>query len=163
MKTAGIIAFAFGAPKTILANQRLARIASVKARELNAPVYTQLDLCIEPGIEVTYTSEISGNAPPTLRITRGAVAWAKRQGLVELWVVAAKPQLWRCARDLTRSVLDAGAGIAIHICPETEQFHYTEWFCKDSTISRARWPRHYRCYELILKLLPFSVYKRFAN
>lgn len=163
MKTAGIVAFAFGVPETIRSNQHIARIASQKARELNAPVYTQLDVRVEPGVEVKYTNEESGNPPPTLRIARGVVQWAKRQRFIELWVVAAKPHLWRCVRDLTQSVREAGVQIAIRVCKEIEQFSEDEWFCPDSTQSRARSRKDWQGRERILKIMPFFIYKRVAG
>lgn len=69
----GIVAFAFGAPGRILSNRLIAGIASRKARELGATVYTQFDVLVEPEIKVEYISENPGNPPPTLRIARGAV------------------------------------------------------------------------------------------
>jgi hypothetical protein len=89
-KEIGIVAFAFGVPNTILSNRRIAKIASEKAKELKTPVYTQLDVRIEPEIEVEYTDEKPGNPPPTLRIARGAIRWAKRLGFKELWVSCRK-------------------------------------------------------------------------
>lgn len=78
MKT-GIVAQAFGVPHAIHSNKIIAQIASQKARELSAPVYTQLDVLVEQGIDVEYTYEQPGNPPPTLRMARGAVQWAKPQ------------------------------------------------------------------------------------
>lgn len=166
MKTTGIVAFAFGAPDVIRSNQRIAQIASQKARELNAPVYTQLDILIEaiaPEIKVTYTDEKPGNPPPTLRIARGAIEWAKRQRLTELLVVAAKPHLWRCVRDLTQSVREAGVPILIRFCKEIEQFPEDEWYCPDSTQLRARSQKDWQSRERILKLMPFFIYKLIAS
>ena len=95
----GILPFAFGVPETILSNRRIAQIASRKAHELGAPVYTQLDIHIEAGIEVEFTEEQPSKPPSTLRFARGAAQWARRKNLTDLWVVAAKPHLWRCVRD----------------------------------------------------------------
>ncbi len=162
--TVGIVAFAFGAPETINSNQLIAHIALQKAREFNAPVYTQLDVRVEPGIKVTYTDEKPGQPPPTLRIARGAAQWAKRQGLVELWIVAARPHLWRCVRDLTQSVREAGAPIVIRVCnKEIYRFPEDEWFCPDSTQPRARSRKDWQGRERILKFMPFFFYKRVAS
>lgn len=162
-KGVGIVAFAFGVPETIRSNQRIARITLQKARELNAPVYTQIDVRVWPGVEVKYTNEEPGNPPPTLRIARSAVQWAKQQRLIELWVVAAKPHLWRCVRDLTQSVREAGMQIAIRVCKEIEQFPEDEWFCSDSTQPRTRSRKDWQGRERILKLMPFFIYKRVAS
>lgn len=162
-KGIGIVAFAFGVPDTILSNRRIAKIASQKAKELKTPVYTQLDVHIEPEIEIEYTDEKQGNPPPTLRIARGAVCWAKRLGFRELWVSAAKPQLWRCLRDLEQAVREAGVQIKIRAFKEIEQYSEDEWFCPDSTQKRTRsrevWDRR----ERILKFMPFFLYRHIAS
>ena len=158
----GIIAFAFGVPDTIRSNRRIAEIASEKAQQLKAPVYTQLDVRIEPGIEVEYIWQKLNNPPPTLRIARGAVRWAKRLGLRGLWVSAAKPHLWRCLRDLEQAVREASIDIKIYAFKEIEKCP-EEWFCSDST---QKWTRSQEAWdkrERILKSMPFSLYKRVAS
>lgn len=162
MKT-GIIAQAFGAPHTIHSNKIIAQIASQKAQEFSAPVYTQLDVLVEPGIDVEYTYEQPGNPPPTLRIARGAVQWAKRKGFGELWIVAAKPHLWRWVRDLTYAVWEAREQIEICVCKEIEQYSEDEWFCVDSTQARTQSRKNWQRRERILKFMPFFLYKRVAS
>ena len=160
---AGILAFAFGAPETILSNRRIAQIASQKARELWAPAYTQLDIQIETGIEVEFTEEQPGNPPPTLRFARGAVQWARRKNLTDLWIVAAKTHLWRCIRDLTRAIWEVKEQIKIHVCKEIEQFPEDEWFCADSTQERTQSRKSWEGRERIIKLMPFFIYKHIAS
>ncbi len=159
----GIVAFAFGAPYTILSNRRIARIASRKAYELDAPVYTQLDVNIELGIKVEHTEEELGNPPPTLRIARGAVQWAKQRRLAVLWVVAAKPHLWRVLRDLNQAICEAGENIYVRTCEEIEQYPEESWFCPNSTQKRTQSRKNWDWREKILKLVPFFVYKRVAK
>lgn len=163
MKNAGIVAFAFGVPDTIRSNRRIARIASQKAREFNAPVYTQLDVPVEPGIEVKYTDEEFDNPPPTLRIARGAVQWAKRRGFKKLWIVAARPHLRRAFRDVKEAAREAGGKIAIRACKEIEQYPEDSWFCPDSTQDRVRSRKSWNKREQVLNLLPFFIYKRIAK
>ena len=159
----GIVAFAFGTPDSIFPNWRIAQITLRKARELDGRVYAQLDIRVEKGVPVEYTEEEPGNPPPTLRIARGAVQWAKQHRLTELWVVAAKPHLWRVLRDVQQSVQEDGALIEVHVCEEIKQYSKDSWFWPDSTQKRTRswknwWPR-----ELILRLMPFFIYKRVAS
>ena len=159
----GIVAFAFGTPDSIFPNWRIAQITLRKARELDGRVYTQLDIRVEKGVPVEYTEEEPGNPPPTLRIARGAVQWAKQHRLTELWVVAAKPHLWRVLRDVQQSVQEDGALIEVHVCEEIKQYSKDSWFWPYSTQKRTRswknwWPR-----ELILRLMPFFIYKRVAS
>lgn len=161
--TVGIVAFAFGVPETILSNQHIAQISSRKARELEAPVYTQLDVRVEQGIEVEYTDEQLGNPPATLRIARGAIQWAKRRGFRDLWIVAAKPHLSRCLRDLTYAVREAGVQIKIHACKEIEQCPPDEWFCPNSTQVRTQSRKNWQNRERILKFMPMFFYKRVAS
>jgi len=163
LRTTGVVAFAFGVPETILSNRRIAEIASKKARELNGRVYTQLDIRVEEGIPVEYTEEEPGNPPPTLRIARGAVQWAKRHGLTELWVVAAKPHLWRALRDVQQAVREAGARIEVRVCKEIEQYLEDSWFCPDSAQDRVRSRKAWDKRENIVKLMPFFVYKCVAS
>lgn len=159
----GILPFAFGVPETILSNRRIADIASQKAREFEAPVYTQLDISIDDGIKVEFTEEQPGNPPSTLRFARGAVQWARRKALTDLWIVAAKPHLWRCIRDLTRAIREAGVQIEIHVCEEIEQYPEEEWFCADSTQERTQSRKNWESRERIIKLMPFFVYKLIAS
>ena len=159
----GIVAFAFGTPDSIFPNWLIAKITLRKARELDGRVYTQLDIRVEKGVPVEYTEEEPGNPPPTLRIARGAVQWAKQHRLTELWVVAAKPHLWRVLRDVQQSVQEDGALIEVHVCEEIKQYSKDSWFWPYSTQKRTRswknwWPR-----ELILRLMPFFIYKRVAS
>lgn len=177
MKTAGIVAFAFGVPETLRSNRRIAKITLRKARELNAPVYTQLDVRIPLrsgslddhieymyGINVQYMiNDELGNPPPTLRIARGAVQWAKRHGLTELWIVAAKPHLWRALRDVQQAVREDEARIEVRVCKEIEQYPEDSWFCPDSTHDRVRSREAWNERERILKLIPFFIYKRVAS
>lgn len=164
MKTVGIVAFAFGAPESILPNQHIARMASQKARELNAPVCTQLDVRVEPGVDVCYIfNDGPDNPPPTLRIARNAIRWAKQQGFTKLLVIAAKPHLSRCLRDLRRAAREIGMQTEIRACKEIEQYPEDEWFCSDSTQARTRSKKDWQKRECILKLMPFFVYKLVAS
>lgn len=164
MAKAGVVAFAFGVPSTIRSNRRIGQIASRKARELGAPVYTQFDVLVGDGIKTYYTEEQPGNPPPSLRIARGAVQWARRNFLDEFWVVAAKPHLWRCVRDLNRAIGETNDLAArVRVCDEIEQFPEAEWFCSDSTRERTRSREAWDKRERILKLMPFFLYKFVAK
>ena len=104
-----------------------------------------------------------GEPPPTLRVCRGAVRWAMRLGLDELWIVCAKPHLWRCERDLKYAVSEAKAQIAVRICEEVEQYPEDEWFCSDSTQERTQSREAWDKRERIIKIMPFFVYKLVAS
>lgn len=163
MKTAGVVAFAFGLPETIMPNQIIAFLAMQKAQELEAPVYTQAGIRIDPGIEVELTKEEVGKPSPTLRMARSAVEWAKRHALRELWISAAMPHLWRCKRDLERSVRAAGNEITVHSCKEIEEYPEYIWFTLNSTRPYTRSREAWEKRDAKLKLMPFCLYKLLAG
>ena len=158
-----IAALAFGVPSTITANKYIGAIASAKARVLGAPVYTQLDVPIDPGVEVMHTLEVPGEPPPTLRIARGAVDLAKREQVGDLWLVVAEPHVRRCVRDFKFAIRETDAELEVHVCEEVNLVPKSEWYCSDSAQARTRsrlafWPR-----EFVLRAMPKSVYKRIGG
>jgi len=163
LKTAGVVAFAFGVPSSIRSNRLIALIASKRARELDCRVYTQFDVNILPGIETTYINQQDNNPPTTLRIARGAVQWAVIHRLTELWIVAAKPCLDRALRDVQQTIREIEAEIKVYVCAEINQYSEDSWFCMDSSQPRVRSRKEWRKRERILKLMPFFLYKRIAN
>lgn len=163
MTRIGIVAFAFGAPDSILSNLRIAKIAGNKARGFEEPVYTQLDVRVAADIVVYYTDEKEGYPPPTLRIARGAVSWAMRFNITEFWIACAKPHLKRCKRDLKYAIREAGARITVWECEDIDQFPEDEWYCPDSTQPRVRSRKDWRRRERIVELMPMFIYKRVAS
>lgn len=164
MKT-GIVAFAFGAPAKIRSNASISLIVARKAAELKAPVFTQQDVqIIRSGIEVIYVKEKPGDPPPTLRIARIAVRWAREQGIRELWIIAAGPHVWRCERDLKYAVSEVNALIKVRVCKEIKQNREIDpWYCRDSSQSRTRSFFNWWSREAILRLMPMFLYKRIAG
>lgn len=163
MKT-GVIAFAFGAPANIRSNVRLAEIATKKACELDAAIFTQRDVWIILGAEVEHADEqIGGNPPSTLRIARKAVRWAVKMEISELWVVAANPHLWRCLRDLRYAVCEAGLKIPVWPCKEIYSYPDGKWFCPDSTQERTQTKKAWEKREWILRHMPMFFYKFIAS
>lgn len=161
----GVVAFAFGRPETVKSNQRLAEMASVRAVDCKGPVFTQRDIVANKRFNVKDVEQVyePGEPPPTLRIAREAVKWAERRDLNFLWVVAAKPHLWRCLRDLRAACKEARKDIRIESCPEIEHTWERDWFCPNSTQARSRSPWKWYQRELILKAMPFFIYKRIAS
>lgn len=160
-----IVAFAFGTGRNIPPNQELRRIASVRAKELNASVYTQQDIEPVQGIEFIYTQEVSGKVPSTLDIARNAVSWAKAQDVTDLYIVCAKPHMIRCLRDLKYAASHSGADkkISVHICPEIYDYPENFWYCKDSGQIRTQTKTAFVPRETILTLMPMWLYIRVAR
>ncbi len=136
----GIVAFAFGVPGSIPPNLLIAEFASRAARELNAPIFTQRDVLVDTDVEVKYIEgEELDFPPPTLRIARAAIQWAKTEGFDLLKAVAAKPHLQRCVRDLRAAAKEEGAhGIRVFSFMELEKIPESCWFSSESTQSRTR-------------------------
>ncbi len=163
MVRSGIVAFAFGTPSSIQSNVRIASMAVQRVRLHSGLVYTQRDVPLDPDIPVVFTPEESGSPPPTLRICRGAVRWARQEKLDELWIAAAGPHLWRCRRDLLRAIDEVGIDLAVRICQESGSNAGSEWYCEDSTQSRTRSVSAWWTRELLLRCLPFWLYQRVAS
>lgn len=166
LKEAGVVAFAFGVPSSISPNRRIAEIATRKAKELHAPIYTQQDIDIlDPSMDVDYISEEPGKPPPTLRVAKDAVQWAMCQAvpITELWIVAAGPHLRRVLRDMRYALRMSGAKIEIKVCEELKQYGEDSWFCPESTQTRVRSCKEWEKREHILMLLPMFIYNLVAS
>jgi hypothetical protein len=165
------VAFAFGVPSNTKANQRIATMACGIQIPSHPGIYTQKDINIkalqEDGyrnrMQVTYTVERPGYPPPTLRIARGAVEWAKANRVTTLYIACAYPHIGRCTRDLQLAIRENNANIEIKICPEARE--QKGWFCKDCTQSRARLRWLWYIREVILRIIHIHVqlYKKIAS
>ena len=167
----GIVVFAFGSPWHIKPNILLSLIAAQNAKDMEAPIYTQRDIKFtyqqlkmsQGKIEVTYIKEEPGKPSPTLRIARGAVRWAKENGLTCLFFACAAPRKERCRRDLEFAVKEAGMGTRIYICAELLYKKDSDWFCLDSTEPRTRNQEGFMRRERFLLALPMFLYKIIAS
>ncbi|MDD5589823.1 MAG: hypothetical protein PHQ47_01455 [Candidatus Portnoybacteria bacterium] len=165
----GLIVFAFGAPSGIRSNQILSENAAKIAAANHWPVYTQADIVIDKSLfDVTYTAELPGEPPPTLRIARGAAEWALARELDYVFILAAAPHQSRCYRDFCHALCEIrGKSMPViwHLMTfgSFKRVPEEEWFCHDSlqsrTRSRAAWERR----EWILMHMPMFIYKRVAN
>jgi hypothetical protein len=163
METVGIVALAFGVPDTIEANKRIAFIASHHSRELSAPIFTQADVFVEPRATAHYICEEPHMPPPTLRMARESVLWAKEMGIRSLILVAAKPHLRRALRDIRYAIREAGLALDVLVCEEVSQSQEVGWYCPDSTQKRTRSKWNWWTRELFVLLLPFCIYKRLST
>jgi len=155
----GIVAFPFGAPSTIRSNRRIAEIAAQKSRELEAPIFTNCDVPLPADVE---QQRSLGGLSTTLRFAVDTVCWVRRNGIEEIWVVAAKPHLWRCVRDLSLVIKTIQTEIKVQVCKEIEQYPNREWFCSDSTQERTSSRYNWQKRELIFRLMPVNLYWRLA-
>lgn len=163
------VAFAFGTPSDTMANQRIAMMSCQACIPSDPGIYTQMDVDIpdlqvagkQYGMKVTYTPERPGYPPPTLRIARGAVEWAKANHVTTLYIACAYPHLWRCKRDMRLAIQEKRANIEIKVCPEAR---YTKgWFCKDCTQPRANNRLSWYMREIIIMMMPVWLYKKIAS
>jgi hypothetical protein len=162
--THAVVAFAFGAPADLPSNKAIRELAEGQARELNCPVFTQLDVQVSPDIETARASETPGEPPPTLRIAREAVDWAIRGKIERLWVAAATPHRLRCLRDLNEAARERN--VRICVIPIESPRHLDRngvWFNPRSTQIRTRSESAWWSRERLLLRLPFWIYKRVAK
>jgi hypothetical protein len=157
-------AFAFGTPKDNRSNRHLSRIISEEVGNNYGSVYTQQDIDVGNGIEVKYIpQEGSDKPPPTLRIGRGLVAYAKRKEAEEIIIVAAKPHLRRVLRDVKYAMREAKVNIPIRVSEGIERVPEGEWFDPQSTQKRTTSLKEWQGREKILMALPMFIYKRIAS
>jgi len=98
MKKDLVVAFAFGMLYNILSNRQIAKIATKKAQELNADIFTQLDILIKADLKVYYLKDevYSDCSLSTFFLAQEALRYAQKNNYNEIWVVAAQPHLKRC-------------------------------------------------------------------
>jgi hypothetical protein len=160
----GIVTFGFGLPKTVRSNELLAQITKRKSRELCAPIFTQSSSIVVNGqFGVSYMLEEVNKPSPTIDVARCAVGWAKVRGLEKLLVVAAKPHMWRCVRDLKYAAKESAAQVKIERCKEIDTYSEDIWFCNDSSQTRSRSKIKWYIREYLLRCLPIAIYKRIAT
>lgn len=156
-----IFVFAFGAPETLESNKRLANCAErvFKGQIIKTPlIITQED------IPISVPHIIAANDEKYLS-SLGIIIYAKRRPEIQiLWrnkkplkilVIAVGPHLKRCVRDVKK--IFPG-----HIVQGKSPYNDFP-FCKESTQQWTRswlswWPR-----ELILRILPWPIYKKLAG
>lgn len=159
----GIIAFAFGQPWGIPANYEIAQVTKGLSEMYSAPIYTQKDILFNILPEdVEYIKE-DDNPPPTLRIARGAVQWAKRRGITILLIVAAEPHRWRAIRDVRAAISERGLGITYFSHRGWREEMKDLWFSSISSQKRTRSWWNWWSREIIVRLMPFWLYKIIAR
>lgn len=146
-------------PDNIRSNIRIGRIASEKACQSNAPVFTQLDVSVEKGILVKHIDEDPQNPPSTLRIATEALRWAKEREFEELWIAAAKPHLPRILRDIKKMSRKLRFTIKISLCEGIEAHPEDSWFCLNSRQEHTRSKEAWEKRESVLMRLPFFLYR----
>lgn len=163
MRKGGIVAFAFGSPGTILPNKRIAQIATDQSKRLELPIYTQQDVLIEEDVSVERVAEKPGKPPSTLCIARGAIQWAIQNGISQLWVVAAKPHLYRAIRDLRCAAEESRVNMDLLACRDVHRYSENSWFSSESTQPRTQLRRKWERREGVLRMLPLFIYKIIAR
>jgi len=158
---AGIVAFGFAVPETVTSNRQIAQITEELALEHDAPIFTQYVVSIEEGFAVENADDRPNDPPPTLRIARKAVAWARHRRIEKLIVVAAIAHRWRTTRDMRMAIEESGATIQLEFCEEVSR--YEKWFFPNEneqwyTKTAVRWYLR----DALLWLMPWWLYKRIA-
>lgn len=187
-KTVGLLVYAFGTPHSNNSNQALARyvLNSIqKYPEIRFRIYTQNDIQFEETecLDVTYFPQLHDEeAPPTLRIARGAAQWARHR-VDEVFVVAATPHRRRALRDTRKAFQEAVVNIPIQLM----KFHHPDymhdkglffydykvkgtigddtsyWFDRNGTQIRATSRKHWEGREFWLSRAPYCIYRIVAK
>jgi uncharacterized SAM-binding protein YcdF (DUF218 family) len=154
----GVIVLAFGAPSDIRSNLILAEIAVKKAKELKAAIFTQRDIVISEEMNVEYIKE-KDKPPSTWQIAQAAVAWASKNGVEEIIVVAAPPHIPRVLRDMRMAMKEYGARIEVKVAEEIYSYSDTDWFCPESIQLWTKSKVYWKIREKFLLNIPFPIYK----
>lgn len=152
----GVVTFAFGSQKTP-SNEKLFEITKMLARIYGAPVFTQPDIIAAPDakeIDVELINEGPNNPSSTLKMAEAAVKWARRRRLKRLVIVAAKPHVSRCHRDMMKTAKGT-VDIRVNPCRDGEK-----WFYSESTQAWTRSPLLWKMRETVLMSMPFWLYRR---
>lgn len=190
-KTVGLVVYAFGTPHSNKSNRALAGHVLwliQQCPEIRFRIYTQNDISFEyfehtEWLDVTYFPQLDDEeAPPTLRIARGAAQWARHQ-VDEVIVIAATPHRWRASRDTCIAFQEAVVDMPIycqefyhpkfisfcrsfddyadHVRAANSDRNY--WFDPDGTQFRATSCRHWNGRERILRIMPYPLYRIVAK
>ena len=164
MEKYGVVAFGFTCAPASHSEREIAMGAQTLSQKFEAPIFTQICMPIIAGeFDVSYIAQSpDGSPPPTLRICREAVAWARKRGITVLWVVCARPHRWRVKRDLQYAIREAGSDIKIYY-EGGRRVPYVEWFWTGSKLWYARGPLRWHLRDTILRLMPFAIYRHIAK
>ena len=160
--------YAFGTPHSNKSNRALAgHVQNLiqKSPEIRFRIYTQNDIQFEENecLNVTYFPQLHDeDAPPTLRIARGAAQWARGR-VKKVIVVAAKPHLPRALRDTQEAFREAVVNMPIEPCADIAYTSYNAWFDPNGTQIRAASRSHWEKREPILRFMPYPLYRIVAK
>ncbi len=162
-----MVVYPFGCPNNIESNKTLALITANKVKESkenkNITVFTQYDILLDETIEALTIrpDEIMNNPFTTYELSLKAVEWAIENKVTKISIIAAKPHIDRCYRDITYIAEQKKLEINFEKCKEVYSKHYKKsWFCEESKEWWTRspwlwWPR-----EMMLLLTPIYFYKK---
>jgi hypothetical protein len=157
----GVIAYSFGYPSTTDVNKDIFESARRAVMLYGAQLYTDIDLPSE--MDVTRIPWNNSAPPSTLRISRGAVQWAKEKGIHHLVYACALPHRQRVWRDLRLAIGEAGFKEMKIRGPSAHRLRrYDRWFSPQSEQWSTRFEILWDIREGILRLMPVALYKRIA-
>lgn len=159
MTDIGIVAFAFGMPRNLPSNRKIAILARAQMRNRGAIVYTQQVVPLNADQHTTIPEELAGT-PSTLHIAQGAATWARELGLVEVIIICAGPHAWRCRRDMKEALNHEKINATILVNPSGGP---SPCFYKESEQwwTRTAWQWNVR--EIFLRCLPFWLYAKITG
>ncbi len=166
-----VVAFAFGMPFSIPANEAVHDVACGAAHLMNATVFTQADCGImnphvPNGVLILPQIPSANPPPPTLRIARFAAQNAKDMGITELYIVAAPPHIWRCMRDMKMAMREVGLKATLSAYGQDilqEEHSPSYWFYPEGEQYCTQYRYRWMIRDTILYCIPWWLYKRIAH
>lgn len=166
----GIVGLAFGADYDIEANVTIGKVVTDLSRRYKADIFIQRDIPtyvmnMSPNRHIDWTNEEEGYPPPTLQICREAVAWATKNRVETVILVAAPPHIWRCQKDFFLAMQEVRA-FNLHVMTFNMMDNPNRWYCQDSTQWRTRSTWRWWSREIPLRLLMLlcpSLYKKITG
>lgn len=166
-----VLVFAFGAPKGIVSNKRLAMKAYLSSEILRAPIFTQRDVGVANKSNVIFVEDLIGKSYiSSLDIIETFLKIARKKNWQRVWIIAAPQHQWRCLRDLKRVL--AGGNIKMEIIPcsvacsvifEKDWYDEKNWYDKNSVQWWTRSPLKWWLREIPLRLMPWWLYKKITK
>lgn len=164
-----VLAFAFGAPYSIVPNKTIGKRAIFFSQHFDADIFTQKDVPATGSDKcewVTYIEDLNPEKKyvSTLDIVKSFIETAKKKGWKKVIVVATPQHKERCYRDLRKSIKEENSEIPImQITLDDCSDLLKNWYDKNSTQWWTRSCLWWWLREIPLRLMPWRLYKKIAS
>lgn len=158
MPVSNVVVVAFAFSKNGLSNLSIAKRATELARSWEAPIFTQKDVArYIPQKSSLFTASEDNGYLSTFGIVRQLTDLAKKAGWTRVIVVAAPSHEGRCIRDIKKM----GFGV-MHDYVLRLLYPKSHWYHRQDRQFWVRNPLIWWAREIVLRILPWSTYRRIA-